>query len=57
MTIKEIIAYGAEYGNTLTEEQIKEFFNQHEYPSVLDLAIFVGAMDKNMNILPKKEDK
>lgn len=58
MTITEIIAYGAEYGTTLTVGQIKEFFAKHSgNPSALELAIFVGAMDENFNKLPKKEDK
>lgn len=56
MTIEEIIAYGAEYGTTLTEQQIYNFYGNHKgCPTALDLAIFVGAMDENMNMLPKKE--
>lgn len=58
MTITEIIAYGAEYGTTLTVGQIKDFFAKHNgTPNALELAIFVGAMDENFNKLPKKEDK
>lgn len=55
MTITQIIAYGAEYGTTLTEGQIKDFFTKHDgAPSAMQLAIFVGAMDENGNRLEKK---
>lgn len=58
MTIQEIIAYGAEYGTELCEQQIIHFYANHKgCPTALDLAIFVGAMDENMNMLPKKGDK
>ncbi len=54
MTIEEIIKYGADYGTHLTEEQIKAFFNSHDMnPSAMELAIFVGAMDKDRNRLSK----
>ncbi|UKM17371.1 hypothetical protein DIEEDFHO_00007 [Enterococcus phage vB_OCPT_Bill] len=56
MTIQEVIIYGAQYGTTLTEEQVKAFFAEHQgTPSAMQLAIFVGAMDEKGNFLPKKQ--
>ena len=56
MTITQIIAYGAEYGTTLNEGQIRDFFAKHDgAPSAMQLAIFVGAMDENGNRLAKKQ--
>lgn len=50
MTIQEIINYGADYGTSLTEPQVKDFFKAHNgAPTAMELAIFVGAMDKDGN--------
>jgi len=56
MTIQEVITYGAQYGTTLTEGQIRAFFAEHQgTPSAMQLAIFVGAIDENGKFLPKKQ--
>lgn len=47
MTIKQIQEYANQYGNTVTEQEIKQFFAEHNgQPSAMDLAIFVGAMNE-----------
>lgn len=48
MTIKQIQEYANQYGNTVTETEIKNFFAEHNgQPSAMDLAIFVGAMNQD----------
>ncbi len=48
MTIKQIQEYANQYGNTVTEQEIKQFFAEHNgQPSAMDLIIFVGAVEKD----------
>lgn len=48
MTIQEVIAFCTKYDTTLSEEQLKEFFAQHDgNPTPLDLVIYLGDIQED----------